>query len=149
MAVSTGAALEFVRRLALAALVGNGDMHLKNWSTIYPGDGCTPAIAPVYDVLSTTAYFPKDNMALSLGGEKSFKGLTPDRWRKFANRARLPEPAVISAVEEVVSSANDHWWNLPERDVVPTAVIEKIDAKIREMSLVLDPGDPPKSLPNA
>ncbi|SFP78262.1 HipA-like C-terminal domain-containing protein [Bradyrhizobium sp. Ghvi] len=48
-------------------------MHLKNWSTIYPGDGCTPAIARVYDVLSTTAYFPKDDMALSLGGEKSFK----------------------------------------------------------------------------
>ncbi len=48
-----------------------------------------------------------------------------------------------------VWSANDHWWNLPERDVVPTAVLEKIDAKIREMSLVLDPGDPPKSLTNA
>ncbi|RTE88381.1 MULTISPECIES: HipA domain-containing protein [Bradyrhizobium] len=139
VAVSTDAALEFVRRLALAALVGNGDMHLKNWSTIYPGDGCTPAIAPVYDVLSTTAYFPKDDMALSLGGEKSFKALTPDRWRKFANRARLPDPAVISAVKQVVSSVNELWWNLPERDVVPTAVLEKIDAKIREMSLVLDP----------
>ncbi|UWU82852.1 type II toxin-antitoxin system HipA family toxin [Bradyrhizobium yuanmingense] len=139
VAVSTDAALEFVRRLALAALVGNGDMHLKNWSTIYPGDGCTPAIAPVYDVLSTTAYFPKDDMALSLGGEKSFKALTPDRWRKFANRARLPDPAVISAVKQVVSSVNDLWWHLPERDVVPTAVLEKIDPKIREMSLVLDP----------
>ncbi|MBB4261560.1 type II toxin-antitoxin system HipA family toxin [Bradyrhizobium sp. CIR3A] len=139
IAVSTDAALEFVRRLALAALVGNGDMHLKNWSTIYPGDGCTPAIAPVYDVLSTTAYFPKDDMALSLGGEKSFKALTPDRWRKFANRARLPDPAVISAVKQVVSSVNDLWWDLPERDVVPAAVLEKIDAKIREMSLVLDP----------
>ncbi|MCK1489206.1 HipA domain-containing protein [Bradyrhizobium sp. 160] len=139
VAVSTDAALEFVRRLALAALVGNGDMHLKNWSTIYPGDGCTPAIAPVYDVLSTTAYFPKDDMALSLGGEKSFKALTPDRWRKFANRARLPDPAVISAVKQVVSSVNDLWWKLPERDVVPTAVLEKIDGKIREMSLVLDP----------
>lgn len=139
VAVSTDAALEFVRRLALAALVGNGDMHLKNWSTIYPGDGCTPAMAPVYDVLSTTAYFPKDDMALSLGGEKSFKALTPDRWRKFANRARLPDPAVISAVKQVVSSVNELWWNLPERDVVPTAVLEKIDAKIRKMSLVLDP----------
>ncbi|MCK1599420.1 HipA domain-containing protein [Bradyrhizobium sp. 147] len=139
VAVSTDAALEFVRRLALAALVGNGDMHLKNWSAIYPGDGCTPAIAPVYDVLSTTAYFPKDDMALSLGGEKSFKALTPDRWRKFANRARLPDPAVISAVKQVVSSVNDLWWKLPERDVVPTAVLEKIDGKIREMSLVLDP----------
>jgi serine/threonine-protein kinase HipA len=150
VAVSTDAALEFVRRLALAALVGNGDMHLKNWSTIYPGDGCIPAIAPVYDVLSTTAYYPKDDMALSLGGEKSFKALTPDRWRKFANRARLPEPAVISAVEEVVSLVNDHWWDLPERDVVPTAILEKIDAKIGEMSLVLDPGHVPKSsLPNS
>jgi serine/threonine-protein kinase HipA len=150
VAVSTDAALEFVRRLALAALVGNGDMHLKNWSTIYPGDGCIPAIAPVYDVLSTTAYYPKDDMALSLGGEKSFKALTPDRWRKFANRARLPEPAVISAVEEVVSLVNDHWWDLPERDVVPTAVLEKVDAKIGEMSLVLDPGHVPKSsLPNS
>ncbi|QOZ36316.1 type II toxin-antitoxin system HipA family toxin [Bradyrhizobium sp. CCBAU 53421] len=145
VAVSTDAALEFVRRLALAALVGNGDMHLKNWSTIYPGEGCTPAIAPMYDVLSTTAYFPKDDMALSLGGEKSFKALTPDRWRKFANRARLPEPAVISAVVEVVSLVNDHWWQLPERDVVPAAVLSKIDAKIEEMSPVLDPGYVPKS----
>lgn len=143
VAISTDAALEFVRRLALAALVGNGDMHLKNWSTIYPGDGCTPAMAPVYDVLSTTAYYPKDDLALSLGGEKSFKALTTDRWRKFANRARLPEPAVISAVREVVSSVNDHWWHLPERDVVPAAVLEKIDDKIREMSSVLDPGHVP------
>ncbi|WP_410712216.1 type II toxin-antitoxin system HipA family toxin [Bradyrhizobium sp. BEA-2-5] len=145
MAVSTDTALEFIRRLALAALVGNGDMHLKNWSTIYPGDGCIPAIAPVYDVLSTTAYFPKDDLALSFGGEKSFKALTPDRWRKLANRARLPEPAVISTVEEVVSLVNDHWLHLPERDVVPAAVLEKIDAKIEEMSLVLDPSHIPKS----
>ncbi|WP_194456516.1 hypothetical protein [Bradyrhizobium sp. CCBAU 53421] len=68
----------------------------------------------------------------------------PDRWRKFANRARLPEPAVISAVEEVVSLVNDHWWQLPERDVVPAAVLSKIDAKIDEMSQVLDPSHVPK-----
>ena len=59
VAVSTPLPLEFVRRLALAAIVGNGDMHLKNWSTIYPGDGRTPALAPVYDVLSTTATFQR------------------------------------------------------------------------------------------
>lgn len=139
-AVSTAAALEFVRRLAFTAIIGNGDMHLKNWSMIYPGDGRTPAFAPVYDVLSTTAYIPKDDLALSLGGEKSFKALTPDRWRKFANRARLPEPAVVSAVEEVVSSVNDRWWHLPERNAVPPSVLERIDAQIREMSTVLDPG---------
>jgi serine/threonine-protein kinase HipA len=140
VAVSTSAALEFVRRLAFTALIGNGDMHLKNWSMIYLGDGRTPAFAPVYDVLSTIPYLPKDDMALSLGGEKSFKALTPDRWRKFANRARLPEPAVISAVEDVVSSVNDRWWHLPERNVVPASVLDRIDAQVREMSTVLDSG---------
>jgi serine/threonine-protein kinase HipA len=114
-------------------------MHLKNWSTIYPGDGCIPALAPIYDVLSSIPYLPKDQMALSLGGEKPFKTLTPAVWRKFSNRARLPEKAVLSAVEEVVSSANEHWWNLPERDVVPAPVLERIDNHIRTMSGVLDP----------
>ncbi|WP_421440806.1 HipA domain-containing protein, partial [Agrobacterium tumefaciens] len=39
VAVSSASALEFVRRLALAVLTGNGDMHLKNWSLIYYGKG--------------------------------------------------------------------------------------------------------------
>ncbi len=45
VAVSSAAALEFVRRLALAVLTGNGDMHLKNWSLIYHGNGDKPALA--------------------------------------------------------------------------------------------------------
>ncbi|TWB88969.1 serine/threonine-protein kinase HipA [Bradyrhizobium macuxiense] len=139
VAVSMEAAIEFVRRLAFTALIGNGDMHLKNWSTIYPGDGLTPALAPVYDVLSSVPYLPKDQMALSLGGEKPFKALTPIVWRKFSNRARLPEKAVLLAVEEVVASVNAHWWKLPERGVVPTSVLQRIDDHVRMMSNVLNP----------
>lgn len=139
-AVSVDAAMEYVRRLAFTALIGNGDMHLKNWSTIYSGDGRTPALAPVYDFLSTVPYLPKDQMALSLGGEKPFKALIPAVWRKFSNRARLPENAVLSAVKEVVTSVNELWWKLPERDVVQASVLEKIDDHIRIMSKVLDPG---------
>ena len=71
----------------VAAITGNGDMHLKNWSLLYPGDGRTPKLSPVYDVLSTIPYIPKDGLALSLAGEKSFKALTPERWRNFANRS--------------------------------------------------------------
>ncbi len=74
--VSFDSAIEFVRRLALTAITGNGDMHLKNWSLVYPGDGRTPKLAPVYDVLSTIPYIPKDGLALSLAGEKPFKALT-------------------------------------------------------------------------
>ncbi|TYR35645.1 type II toxin-antitoxin system HipA family toxin [Mesorhizobium microcysteis] len=136
-AISPRAALEFVRRLALTAITGNGDMHLKNWSLIYPGDGDKPDLAPVYDVLSTVPYIRADAMALSLGGERSFKALAAPRWKAFANRARLPEPAVLKAVMETVERVNDHWWGLPERTVVPGKVLQRIDDHVRTMTPIL------------
>lgn len=136
-AVAPAAALEFVRRLALMAITGNGDMHLKNWSLIYRGAGDKPELAPIYDVLSTIPYLPADALALSLGGERSFKALAAPRWKAFANRARLPEPAVLKAVIDVVERVNEHWWELPERAVVPENVRERIDEHVRTMTPIL------------
>ncbi|MBW8319691.1 MAG: HipA domain-containing protein [Arenimonas sp.] len=133
----SGAALEFVRRLALAAVTGNGDMHLKNWSLIYRGAGDRPEFAPVYDVLSTIPYIPADAMALSLSGERSFKAMDAQRWKAFANRARLPEAAVLKAVSDIVERVNLLWWLLPEREVVPEKVLERIDAHVQLMTPIL------------
>jgi serine/threonine-protein kinase HipA len=137
--VSFDSAIEFVRRLALTAITGNGDMHLKNWSLLYSGDGRTPTLSPVYDVLSTIPYISKDGLAMSLAGEKSFKALTPERWRNFANRSRLPQGAVVAAVAEIAAAVRDKWPVLPERDVVPAQVLSRIDAHIDEMVPILDP----------
>ncbi|MEK1900326.1 MAG: HipA domain-containing protein [Rhizobium sp.] len=137
VAVSSVATLEFVRRLALAAITGNGDMHLKNWSLIYYGAGNKPALAPVYDVLSTVPYIPVDAMALSLAGERSFKAINVQRWKAFANRARLPEAAVLKTVTETVERVNQFWWSLPEREVVPQKVLERIDAHVKLMTPIL------------
>lgn len=137
-AVSLKAALEFVRRLALAAITGNGDMHLKNWSLIYRGDGFKPELAPVYDVLSTVPYIPAEKMALSLVGERSFKALNAQRWKTFANRARLPEPAVLMAVAEVVERVNACWGSLPERAILPENVLQRIDAHVKMMTPILN-----------
>ncbi len=137
VAVSSAAALEFVRRLALAAITGNGDMHLKNWSLIYRGAGDKPQLAPVYDVLSTVPYIPADAIALSLAGERSFRALNVQRWKAFANRARLPEAAVLKAVVDTIERVNDLWWLLPERSVVPAKVLERIDTHVRLMTPIL------------
>ncbi len=136
-AVSPTAALEFVRRLALMAITGNGDMHLKNWSLIYRDNGDKPELASIYDVLSTVPYLPADALALSLGGERSFRALAAPRWKAFANRARLPEPAVLKAVADVVERVNAHWWGLPERAVVPENVLQRIDEHVRTMTPIL------------
>ncbi|WEZ85710.1 HipA domain-containing protein (plasmid) [Rhizobium sp. 32-5/1] len=137
VAVSSAAALVFVRRLALAAITGNGDMHLKNWSLIYREAGGKPQLAPVYDVLSTIPYIPADAMALSLAGERSFKALNVQRWKAFANRARLPEAAVLKAVVDTVGQVNGFWWSLPERKVVSAKVLERIDTHVRLMTPIL------------
>jgi serine/threonine-protein kinase HipA len=137
VAVSSAAALEFVRRLAMAAVTGNGDMHLKNWSLIYRGKGDQPSLAPVYDLLSTVPYLPADAMALSLAGERSFKAMNAQRWKAFANRARLPEAAVLKAVIDTVERVNQFWWSLPERGVVPAKVLDRVDAHIKLMTPIL------------
>ena len=88
-------------------------------------------------MLSTIPYIPADGLALSLGGERAFKGLAPARWKTFANRARLPEPAVLKAVVETVKRIDAKWWTLPEREVVPPPVLERIDAHVKTMIPIL------------
>jgi len=53
-------------------MVRNGDAHLKNFGVLYASPGDTVALAPVYDVVTTTAYVRKDVPALSLAGTKKW-----------------------------------------------------------------------------
>ena len=55
MVCGESSAIEFAKRLMFSAIVGNGDMHLKNWSLLYP-DRRTPELSPAYDLLCTTVY---------------------------------------------------------------------------------------------
>lgn len=66
---------EFIRRFVFNVLIGNGDMHLKNWSLIYP-DKINPQLAPAYDYVSTLAYLSKDTLALNFSCKKKFSSLT-------------------------------------------------------------------------
>ena len=125
--------LEFVRRLAFSILIGNGDMHLKNWSLLYP-DGRTPALAPAYDFVSTVPYMKDDRLALSFGGERSLGGITQDQVRKFTATARLPHRLVSAVVQETVERTVDGWRDLPERDMLPNQLRKAIDQQIHRAS---------------
>jgi serine/threonine-protein kinase HipA len=140
-AVSSEAAIEFVRRLTFSVLIGNGDMHLKNWSLIYPSDGVKPAIAPVCDFVSTIPYLPNDGMALTIAGEKAFDLMTPDHWRRFARKAHLPEGAVVDAVGEVAERVWEAWKTLPEKDAMPEPLVVRIDAHMEKQMAVLEKKD--------
>jgi len=63
---------QFFASLVLSNMVRNGDAHLKNFGVLYDHPGAPVRLAPVYDVVTTTAYFPKDVPALSLAGTKKW-----------------------------------------------------------------------------
>jgi serine/threonine-protein kinase HipA len=120
---------EFVRRLVFSVLIGNGDMHLKNWSVLYP-DGRKPALSPAYDFVSTLPYIPGDTLALSFGKAKSLEGVTIDQVRRFADTARLPMKPVMDIVRDAVEKTQRGWKELPQKDLLPQDILKVIDGQI-------------------
>jgi serine/threonine-protein kinase HipA len=99
---------EFIRRLVYNALIGNGDMHAKNWSLIYP-DRIHPQLAPAYDFVSTIPYIPNDRLALTFVDSKAFESLTLDQFVRFAAKAGLPETLTLDTVKDTVSRFQEVW----------------------------------------
>jgi serine/threonine-protein kinase HipA len=61
---------QFYRSLILSFIMRNGDAHLKNFGILYFEGHSDAIISPAYDIVTTTAYLPKDKPALTLQGKK-------------------------------------------------------------------------------
>jgi serine/threonine-protein kinase HipA len=95
----------FFRLIVLNCVIRNGDAHLKNFGVLY-GDPSTAAhdarLSPVYDLVCTTVFIPRDVLALSLRGSKAW----PDRktLERFGREAcDVKNPAVT--IDQVVEKA--------------------------------------------
>ena len=58
--------------LVLSVMLRNGDAHLKNFGVLYTSPLDAVTLAPVYDIVTTTAYIKKDVPALTLAGTKKW-----------------------------------------------------------------------------
>ena len=89
----------------------NGDAHLKNFGIVYDDVQGEARLAPVYDLVTTSVYLPKDCMALTLNGTTKWAsakelhrlgevrlGSTPARVRAILERV---DHALVSAAEEM------------------------------------------------
>jgi len=125
---------EFVRRLVFNNLIGNADMHAKNWSLIYP-DRRQAAVAPAYDFVSTVPYIADDNSALSFGRTKRFGEFTVDELAYLAGKARLPERLVLDTARETVEAFHQ-TWNAEKKNLpLSKKLVEAIDAQARKIPL--------------
>ncbi len=99
---------EFIRRMTFNTLIGNADMHLKNWSMIYP-DRRNAALAPAYDFVSTIPYIPDGSAALNFSRTRRFDEFSEDELSHLAAKALLPEKLVLDTARETVALFYQHW----------------------------------------
>ncbi|MGE0715907.1 MAG: type II toxin-antitoxin system HipA family toxin [Alphaproteobacteria bacterium] len=127
---------EMVRRLAFSVLVGNGDMHLKNWSLLYP-DGRTPALAPAYDLLATVAYLPDDRLALGFGRERGLAGIARDQIRRFCEAAGAEVDPMWRIVAETAAATVAAWRDHEPRSLLDAGLDSAIDRQIVRASAAI------------
>ena len=117
--------MRLFKRSLFNFLVGNEDMHLKNFSLI-TRKGKTE-LAPAYDYLSTTVAFLAlgkrietiEEVALPLQGKK--RNLTRDSWIQYFGRDRLALPdRIIDTVLEELASVGQVWRARIARSFLPS-----------------------------
>jgi serine/threonine-protein kinase HipA len=114
---------KFVRRLAFSVLIGNADMHLKNWSLLYP-DRRDPVLSPGYDFVATLPYIPNDTLALNFGDSRGLSEITQDQMRRFADAARIPASPLWAIVVETAERTGAEWEKLEQVALLPKKMRE-------------------------
>ena len=125
---------EFTRRLVFNTLIGNADMHLKNWSVIYK-DKRTASIAPAYDFVSTIPYIPDDSASLKVSRSKKFSDFTLDELSHLAAKAMLPEKLVLDTAKQIVAGFHEIWAKEKAHLPLTKSMIEAIETHLRSIPL--------------
>jgi serine/threonine-protein kinase HipA len=128
-------AAEFIRRLVFNTLIGNADMHLKNWSLIY-SDRRTATLSPAYDFVSTIAYIPDEFAAIKYARTKRMSELTLDELRYLASKARLPETLVLNTATETIARFRDEWSAAKSDLPISKTVSEAIERHTKGLQLL-------------
>lgn len=119
---------QVLRLVAFSYVIGNGDLHAKNFSARQSPTGIWEA-SPAYDLVSTQPYLGwRDPMALDLYGRAN----RLDRRHLIESGARLglPERAVTRLLDQVVQGARP-WVDRIDRIGLDDRATELLDAFLR------------------
>jgi serine/threonine-protein kinase HipA len=120
--------------IVLNCAVRNGDAHLKNFGMVYDDVQGEARLSPVYDVVTTSVYLPKDSLALTLNGTvrwpsaKELKRLGETRAGCSPAKAREILGRVEEAMREVSEAIGAHGKKHPEFAEVGGAMVREWEA---------------------
>lgn len=117
--------------IALNCGLRNGDAHLKNFGIVYDNVLGEVRLAPVYDLVTTTAYMPRDNMALTLNGStrwpttKELQRLGETRAGGSPSRIRRILERIADALSEVAAEVEQYRKAHPEFNDIGKRMLEQ------------------------
>jgi serine/threonine-protein kinase HipA len=109
----------------------NGDEHLKNFGIVYDDVQGEARLAPVYDLVTTSVYLPKDSMALTLNGASKWAsakelqrlgetrmGGTPARVREILER-------IVAAMADTANELRTYIKGHPEFEEIGNRMLQQ------------------------
>jgi serine/threonine-protein kinase HipA len=109
----------------------NGDAHLKNFGIIYDDVQGEARLAPVYDLVTTSVYLPKDSIALTLNGTtkwpsaKELQRLGETRMGGSPARVREILERVRDAVARTAGDIKSYIKNHPDFDEIGSRMMRE------------------------
>lgn len=105
--------IRFYEQVIVSYLIGNNDMHLKNFSLIAKNPG-SYQLAPAYDLLAVRLLLPEDDeeLALTLNGKR--KRLKKKDFDSAMFKAGLP-PKGVENLWKRVHKGTEAWGDLVDR----------------------------------
>jgi serine/threonine-protein kinase HipA len=94
----------FWRALVFNWLIGNCDAHAKNFSLLY--DTGAPTLAPLYDLVSTTAY-PEltTRLAMSIDGVTQISDVSTKAWEALAKETGYSTRFILATTNSMIECA--------------------------------------------
>ena len=129
---------ELYLRLIFSFLVGNSDMHLKNFSLIETDEGSGDyVLSPAYDLLPVNVVMPEDKeqLALAMNGKKM--NLRRKDFLLFADTCGLPRVSAEKMMAKLVSQ-KDQLIKMCNESFLPEPYKERFTALMEERTRVLE-----------
>lgn len=127
--------INYFKLVVFCYVIGNADMHLKNFSMLEGLDGQF-AISPCYDLVSTILVIKNENeqMALTVNGRKN--KITKQDFEALGNQLSLTEKQIENVFQSFVKNLDASiWWM--ENSFLPkehkSKIIKTVSKRIHQL----------------
>lgn len=128
---------EFYLRIVFCFIVGNSDMHLKNFSLTETGEEAGEYIfSPAYDLLPVNAIMPsdKEELALTMNGKKA--NIDKNDFLKFADTCNISRATAKKLIQNLVKFTPE-LLEMCDESLLPIDLKERLKKIILERTEIL------------